>query len=457
VTLPVPQDHEPRAVPATDQAIRGDHAAAQARTGQPHRPAAPADTHPLPSPRYRKAGQQPWLTTTRMPANASQIRYRARSPGQAGIYLHGGPNRVEPGGFIHQDAMPESYGRSRYVYFTTSRAVAEDAADSRNGRGHGWIHDVQPTGPFEVDPAEPESWKSEVPLRVISVEPGALNGKFPHPPIHRRVNTTATPPAAEAVSVPSSRDHEVREVPRTDQAIRPGVPSAGTTEGRAGPEPDRWGAPVRPGPRATTPVRSGNFGVDGSGGSRSPGRGTGWRPGDAVWHPDGPAIGTVREADGDTARVTFRDICERRVPVAELAAVSPGDPVTVTVLHARPRLGDTRRTVTVFEGTYVGPVPLEPSLSSVRIGGDLWRLPTEYVSVPGPAGQAAALAWSRRLAAAARAALPPGLASQSFPHGAAAAVHPGHGAPASSARPARPAAGRDLGQSPQTTRRNGPR
>jgi hypothetical protein len=132
---------------------------------------------------------------------------------------------------------------------------------------------------------------------------------------------------------------------------------------------------------------------------RSLGRGTGLRAGDAVWHPDGPAIGTVREVGGDTARVTFRDMREKRVPVAELAAVSPGDRVTVTVLHSSPRLGDTRRTVTVREGAYVGPAPLEPSLSHVRIGGDLWRVPTEYVSVPGPAGQAAALAWSRRMAA----------------------------------------------------------
>ena len=66
-------------------------------------------------------------------------------------------------------------------FFTTSREVAEDAADMRDGLGHGWIHAVEPTGDFEVDRGEPESWKSKAPLRVLSVEPGRLNGKTPAP------------------------------------------------------------------------------------------------------------------------------------------------------------------------------------------------------------------------------------------------------------------------------------
>jgi len=109
-------------------------------------------------------------------------------------YLHGGPNRVEPGGLIHQDAMPESYGRLSHNFFTTNRDVAEEAADMRNGLGHGWVHTVEPTGPFEVDPGEPDSWKSEAPLRVLSVEPGRLNGKSPHPPILREAAATSGVP-----------------------------------------------------------------------------------------------------------------------------------------------------------------------------------------------------------------------------------------------------------------------
>jgi 2'-5' RNA ligase/8-oxo-dGTP pyrophosphatase MutT (NUDIX family) len=101
------------------------------------------------------------------------------------VFLHGGPNRVEPGGFIRQDAMPREYGRLQHNFFTTSRDVAEDAADMRNGRGHGWIHVVEPTGPFEEDLGEPESWKSRQPLRVLSVEPGRYNGDAPHAPILR--------------------------------------------------------------------------------------------------------------------------------------------------------------------------------------------------------------------------------------------------------------------------------
>lgn len=118
------------------------------------------------------------------------------TPDASPVYLHGGPNRVEPGGFIHQDAMPLSHGRSRHNYFTTSREVAEDAADMRNGLGHGWIHTVEPTGEFEVDRGERESWKSEAPLRVISVEPGRLNGTTPHRPILRQQTASAVSSAS---------------------------------------------------------------------------------------------------------------------------------------------------------------------------------------------------------------------------------------------------------------------
>jgi len=131
---------------------------------------------------YRSAMQagQAWFRENH-DLKAGIVREAAADP----AYLHGGPNRVEPGGLIHQDAMPESYGRLSHNFFTTSRDVAEEAADMRNGLGHGWVHTVEPTGPFEVDPGEPDSWKSEAPLRVLSVEPGRLNGKVPHPPIVR--------------------------------------------------------------------------------------------------------------------------------------------------------------------------------------------------------------------------------------------------------------------------------
>lgn len=105
------------------------------------------------------------------------------------VYLHGGPNRVAPGDLIHQDAMPRSYGRLQHNFFTTSRQVAEDAADMRDGLGHGWIHTVVPTGPFEPDPGEMDSWKSRAPLRVVSVRPGRLNGTAPHAPILRQPKT----------------------------------------------------------------------------------------------------------------------------------------------------------------------------------------------------------------------------------------------------------------------------
>ncbi len=127
---------------------------------------------------------------------ASGERGQHRRPAASFLYLHGGPNRVEPEGLIHQDAMPQSYGRLKHNFFTTSREVAEDAADMRDGLGHGWIHAVEPTGDFEVDRGEPQSWKSEAPLRVISVEPARLNGRTPHPPILRQQNPAAADSSA---------------------------------------------------------------------------------------------------------------------------------------------------------------------------------------------------------------------------------------------------------------------
>jgi GNAT superfamily N-acetyltransferase len=129
-------------------------------------------------------------------AQAPDERGALRSPAASPHYLHGGPNRVEPGSFIHQDAMPQSHGRLRHNYFTTSREVAEDAADMRDGLGHGWIHEVEPAGDFEVDRGEPDSWKSEAPLRVVSVEPGQLNGKTPHGAILRQQSASAGSSAA---------------------------------------------------------------------------------------------------------------------------------------------------------------------------------------------------------------------------------------------------------------------
>ena len=120
---------------------------------------------------------------------ASGERGQHRRPAATPVYLHGGPNRVEPGAVIHQDAMPESHGRLEYNFLTTSRQVAEDAADMRDGLGHGWIHVVKPTGPVAADHGEPDSWKSAAPLRVISVEPGHMNGTTPHPPILRQPKT----------------------------------------------------------------------------------------------------------------------------------------------------------------------------------------------------------------------------------------------------------------------------
>jgi hypothetical protein len=121
-------------------------------------------------------------------------------------------------------------------------------------------------------------------------------------------------------------------------------------------------------------------------------------PGRTVWHPDGPSIGIIRALEGHHVRVAFRDLGVRLLPVSELSQITPGDPVTVTFLRARPRLGETRQSVTVRQGEYVGPVQLEPSLSHVRIDGTLRRVPTEYIAVASQSGKAAAAAYSRRMA-----------------------------------------------------------
>ena len=42
---------------------------------------------------------------------ASGERGQHRGSAASSPYLHGGPNRVESQGLIHQDAMPQSYGR----------------------------------------------------------------------------------------------------------------------------------------------------------------------------------------------------------------------------------------------------------------------------------------------------------------------------------------------------------
>jgi GNAT superfamily N-acetyltransferase len=52
---------------------------------------------------------------------ASGERGQHDRPAAGPVYLHGGPNRVKPGDVIHQDAMPESYGRLQHNFFTTSR------------------------------------------------------------------------------------------------------------------------------------------------------------------------------------------------------------------------------------------------------------------------------------------------------------------------------------------------
>ena len=160
-----------------------------------------------------------YMTRPRSRGPQEKARHRApggrRSPAASPLYLHGGPNRVGPGGFIHQDAMPLSHGRARHNFFTASREVGEEAADMRDGLGHGWIHIVEPAGDFEVDGGEPESWKSEAPLRVVGVEPGRLNGETPHPPILRQQTGSAGSSAARghlyhATPYPGGFPHDER-------------------------------------------------------------------------------------------------------------------------------------------------------------------------------------------------------------------------------------------------------
>jgi GNAT superfamily N-acetyltransferase len=157
----------------------------------------------------------------------------AKPAGTSPVYLHGGPNRVEPGDVIHQDAMPENHGRLSHNFFTTSREVAEEAADMRNGRGHGWIHTVEPTGRFEVDHGEPDSWKSQAPLRVVSVEPGRRNGDTPHPPILRQQKKTAGV-ALRSAAGPTAPALAALDFPTASGPVRPGNLAASRPV-RAGP------------------------------------------------------------------------------------------------------------------------------------------------------------------------------------------------------------------------------
>lgn len=113
----------------------------------------------------------------------SHLEDRDYQPGEhAGPFFHGSINRIEPGDAIRHDAPPlEGHGRLQHSFFTTSREVAEDAADPRDGRGHGWVHVVKPTGTYQIDHGEPDSWKSASPLRVLSVEPGRFGPRHPPP------------------------------------------------------------------------------------------------------------------------------------------------------------------------------------------------------------------------------------------------------------------------------------
>lgn len=79
--------------------------------------------------------------------------------------------------------------------------------------------------------------------------------------------------------------------------------------------------------------------------------------------------------------------------------MTQGDPVDVSFLQQRPVMGapESRR-ATVRQGEYAGPVPWEPSMSRVRIGGTLLHAPTEYVSVATPAAKAATGTYRQRIA-----------------------------------------------------------
>ena len=92
---------------------------------------------------------------------------RHLSPDQ---FFHGSMNRIEPGDSVRVGAMPPEYGKFTHNYFTTDRHVAEDAAGTRTGRP-GFIHAVEPTGEYEIDRGEKDSFRSTHPLRVISATP----------------------------------------------------------------------------------------------------------------------------------------------------------------------------------------------------------------------------------------------------------------------------------------------
>jgi GNAT superfamily N-acetyltransferase len=152
----------------------------------------------------------------------------AKPDGTSPVYLHGGPNRMEPGDVIHQDAMPQSHERLSRSFFT-SREVAEDAADMRDGLSHGWIHTVQPAGHVEADHGEPDSWKSQAPPRVVSVESGRRNGDTPPPPVLRQQKTAdVTPRRAAGGAAPALA---ALGFPAASGPGRPGSPAASRPDG----------------------------------------------------------------------------------------------------------------------------------------------------------------------------------------------------------------------------------
>jgi hypothetical protein len=87
---------------------------------------------------------------------------------QPGQFWHGSWHRIDPSDTVRTPALPIAYGHMQHNYFTTNRQVAEDSADTRRG-GPGYLHVVEPTGPYEVDRGEEDSYRSEHPLRVLSV------------------------------------------------------------------------------------------------------------------------------------------------------------------------------------------------------------------------------------------------------------------------------------------------
>jgi hypothetical protein len=87
---------------------------------------------------------------------------------QPGQFWHGSWQRIDPTDTVRTRALPSEYGHMKHNYFTSSREVAEDFADTRRGEP-GYLHVVEPTGPYEADRGEEDSYRSEHPLRVLAV------------------------------------------------------------------------------------------------------------------------------------------------------------------------------------------------------------------------------------------------------------------------------------------------